>query len=149
MIKSESEYQACLKRLKGDQATIRKQRSELIKLGLSADQLEKALQPLFSFKDQLQEEIDRYEQVQRRDFHPLKNLSGFGQLLIATRIALGLSQKELASRLGVDVSQVSRDERNEYHGISIERAEKVLQALKVDLISKIEFPANEHELVHE
>jgi transcriptional regulator with XRE-family HTH domain len=40
-------------------------------------------------------------------------LRGLGHLLIALRIAQGVSQRELAKRLEVHESQVSRDERNE------------------------------------
>jgi hypothetical protein len=36
---------------------------------------------------------------------------------------------------------VSRDERNEYFGITLERAEKVLDALKVHLRTKVEIDA--------
>ena len=46
------------------------------------------------------------------------------------RIANGLSQRELADRLadrlGVSEPQVSCDECNEYHGITIERAQRIL-----------------------
>src|SRR2546421_13058436 len=44
--------------------------------------------------------------------HSPKDYS-IGQLLIAARIANGMSQRELADRLGVSETQVSRDERNE------------------------------------
>jgi transcriptional regulator with XRE-family HTH domain len=37
---------------------------------------------------------------------------------VALRIATGLTQRQLAETLGVHESQVSRDERNEYHGIA-------------------------------
>ena len=50
----------------------------------------------------------------------------------------GISQRELARRLGVHESQVSRDERNEYFGITLERAVKVLDALNVRLRTKVE-----------
>jgi transcriptional regulator with XRE-family HTH domain len=53
--------------------------------------------------------------------------------LVALRIAKGLTQRELAERLGVHESQVSRDERNEYHGITLERARRILQAMQVDV----------------
>ena len=46
----------------------------------------------------------------------LSRLTAIGRLLTALRIAGGLAQRELAQRLGVDESQVSRDERNEYFG---------------------------------
>jgi transcriptional regulator with XRE-family HTH domain len=50
-----------------------------------------------------------------------------------SRIAQGMSQRELAKRLNVHESQVSRDERNEYFGITVERAVKVLEALDARL----------------
>ena len=56
------------------------------------------------------------------EFDELENLRGLGHLLIALRIAQGISQRELARRLDVHESQVSRDERNEYFGITLERA---------------------------
>jgi transcriptional regulator with XRE-family HTH domain len=67
----------------------------------------------------------------------LENLQGLGQLLVGLRIARGISQRELARRLDIAESQVSRDERNEYHGISVERASRVLQALGARLVSQI------------
>ena len=52
---------------------------------------------------------------------------------MALRIAKGLTQRELAEHLGVHQSQVSRDERNEYHGITLERARRILHAMNVDV----------------
>jgi hypothetical protein len=40
-----------------------------------------------------------------------------------------MSHREIAQRLGAGEAQVSRDERNEYHGITIERAQRVLEAM--------------------
>jgi transcriptional regulator with XRE-family HTH domain len=54
------------------------------------------------------------------------------------RIARGISQRKLARRLDVHESQVSRDERNEYFGITLERAVKVLDALNIRLHAKVE-----------
>ncbi|MFM7058282.1 MAG: helix-turn-helix domain-containing protein [Planctomycetota bacterium] len=39
-----------------------------------------------------------------------------------------MTQRQLAERLGVHESQVSRDERNEYHGITLDRAARLLDA---------------------
>lgn len=58
--------------------------------------------------------------------------------MIAARITQGISQRELAKRLNVHESQVSRDERNEYFGITLERAVKILDALEVRLHTKVE-----------
>jgi transcriptional regulator with XRE-family HTH domain len=44
---------------------------------------------------------------------------------------------ELARRLGVHETQVSRDERNEYFSIALERAAKFLDALQVRLRTQV------------
>ena len=54
-----------------------------------------------------------------------------GQWLIGVRISQGLSQKQLAERLNASEQQVSRDERNEYHGITVDRAQQILQTMNV------------------
>ena len=89
--------------------------------------------PMTSFHLQLQEEVEAYERLARGEFGEFSNLRGIGTLLIALRIAQKLSQRELAQRLGVHESQVSRDERNEYHAITIERASRILDAMNVEL----------------
>jgi transcriptional regulator with XRE-family HTH domain len=71
--------------------------------------------------------------LKRGEFEELENLRGVGHLLITSRIAQGISQRDLARRLGVHETQVSRDERNEYFGITLERAAKILDALNVRL----------------
>jgi len=40
--------------------------------------------------------------------------------------------------MDADETAVSRDERNEYHGITVERAKKVLDALGVRLVTRVE-----------
>ena len=58
------------------------------------------MQPRLSFDAQLAEETAWYEQVRRREIKPISNLAHIGRMLIALRIANGMSQKELADRLG-------------------------------------------------
>ena len=48
------------------------------------------------------------------------------------------SQRESAKKLGVSEAQVSRDERNEYHGITVDRAQRVLDAMNETLTSRVE-----------
>ncbi len=78
------------------------------------------------FYQQLDEERLWYERVLRREFGSVQDLTDIGKILIALRISNRLTQKDLADRLSVDESQVSRDERNEYHGITVERAQRIL-----------------------
>jgi transcriptional regulator with XRE-family HTH domain len=93
---------------------------------------------MLSFRTQLEEEVEWYERVRRRDFGVIRDLSAVGTLLIAMRIANGLSQRELAEKLGVSEAQVSRDERNEYHGITVDRVQRVLDAMGETLTSRVE-----------
>ncbi|MDR3614328.1 MAG: helix-turn-helix domain-containing protein [Candidatus Obscuribacterales bacterium] len=133
MIKTEAEYQECLRRLEEDLKVIQAQREKLEQCNLPEEQLVLAMEPVMSFHEQLKEEVEWYERVKRRDFGIIRQLNEIGPLLVALRIANGVTQSELAKRLNVDVSQVSRDERNDYHGISIERAERVVNALGEEL----------------
>ena len=68
----------------------------------------------------------------------LINLHGVGRLLISLRIYSGLTQRDLAARLGIHESQVSRDERNEYHGITVGRATRILEILGARVSSTVE-----------
>jgi len=52
-----------------------------------------------------------------------------GKALICLRILKAWTQRQLAEALGISEGVVSRDERNEYHGISLEKYGKVLAAL--------------------
>ncbi len=133
MIRNEAEYRQAVERLKGERARLREQRSALAAKGLLPEEVERVVAPFQSFHEQLREEIESYERLLRGEFDELFNFQGVGQLLIALRVHQGLSQRELAERLGVHESQVSRDERNEYHGITVDRAARVLDALGVQL----------------
>src|SRR3989442_11299788 len=95
------------------------QRVALEAAGLSAEEVKRGLDPTDCFRAQLREELEWYDRVRHRDFDAIQGLTSIGQLLIAARIANGMSQRELADRLGVSETQVSRDERNEYHGITV------------------------------
>jgi len=131
MIRSEQEYRKALDRLEQDLVVLKEQKTQLEELGLKGEELTRALQPLQSFHEQLREEVEMYERMKRGDLGALRNLTSIGRWLIGVRIAKGLTQQELAERLGVAPSQVSRDETNDYHGISVDRAQRILEALGV------------------
>ena len=111
--------------------------TELKKMGLTASEIKRATDPILSFHLQLEEEVQSYERLKRGEFDELSDLRGLGHLLISLRVARGLTQRELAERLGVHESLVSRDERNEYHGITLDRAARILDALGFELRSTV------------
>lgn len=138
MIRNESEYREAVGRIAEEKQRLDKQQAELESMGLTPEQLKRALDPIRSFHLQIQEEVARYERLKRGEFGELLNLRGIGHLLIALRIARGMSQRELAAQLGVHETQVSRDERNEYHGIKIERAQQILEVFGAEVRSTVE-----------
>src|SRR5215471_16569591 len=138
MIRNEVEYQEASARLADERQRLAEHRARLREAGLGDEEIKRVIDPMESFHLQLQEEVESYERLKRGEFEELENFRGFGHLLISLRIAKGISQRELAKRLSVHESQVSRDERNEYFGITLERAVKILDALNVRLRTKVE-----------
>ncbi len=140
MIRNEREYKEALSRLEKDREVVEAQRRALVGSELSEEEVERALGPMLSFHAQLEEEVEWYERVRRREFAVSHDVRDIGRTLIALRIANGLSQRELAEKLGVSEPQVSRDERNEYHGITVERTQRVLgamgESLRIQVVDK-------------
>ena len=132
MIRNEPEYQEAVQRLKDESQRLRQQEKQLKELNLSKEEIKRVLDPIQSFHLQLKEEVQSYERLKRGEFDEVRNFDGMGRLFVALRISQGMTQRELAERLGVHESQVSRDERNEYHGITLERASRLLDALGAD-----------------
>jgi len=137
MIRNEQEYQEASKRLEAERERLDQHRKQLLESGLKKSELKRVMDPLISFHEQLREEVEHYENLKRGKFPNLHNLKGLGGLLVSLRIASGMSQRELAAKLEVHESQVSRDERNEYHGVTVDRAIKILDALGVKIQTSV------------
>ncbi|RLT16992.1 MAG: XRE family transcriptional regulator [Planctomycetota bacterium] len=146
MIHNEKEYAEAINRLTEENDRLSLYRKRLKEEGISAEAVQRVVDPMESFHLQLKEEVESYERLKRREFDELDNFRGFGHMLISLRIAQGITQRELAKRLGVHESQVSRDERNEYFGITLERAMKVLTALHVRLRTTVEIETPPREM---
>lgn len=83
----------------------------------------------------MEKEVQEYQQLWASAIHePLRleaPLEQLGLMLIRLRLARGISQKELAQRLGVTPQQVQQDEEREYASLSVGRLRKILEALQV------------------
>lgn len=145
MIRNETEYREAVRRLEEERERLAQYKARLVEMRLAADEVQRALDPMRSFHEQLAEEVASYERLRRGELGELTNLHGLGQTLVALRIATGLTQRQLAEVLGVHESQVSRDERNEYHGITVERASRILDTLKVHMLSRFDEPVSRRE----
>jgi transcriptional regulator with XRE-family HTH domain len=143
MIRTEAELQAARQRLAEEAERLAEHEQRLVAMSLTPDEVKRALDPLRSFHKQLEAEVAEFERIKDGHVREVSNLHGLGRALVAIRIALGLTQRELAERLGVNESQVSRDERNEYRGVTVERACRVLDALGVEMTTSFAIETGE------
>jgi DNA-directed RNA polymerase specialized sigma subunit len=138
MIRTENEYQEAVKQLREQEGRLRGEEQKLRELNLSHEEIKRGLDPQRTFHEQIKQDVESYERLRRGEFEELHNFQGIGRMLIALRIYQGLTQRELAEELGVHETQVSRDEKNEYHGVTMERASRILETLGVDVVSAVE-----------
>ncbi len=147
MIKTDKAYNTAVRRLKDDDAHLKAKREALVREGLNEEQIDRVLEAEVSFHLQLREEVEWYESVRRGDFQAVSSLQEVGRLLIALRIACGVSQRDLAAMLDVHESLVSRDERHEYYGITLQRAQEIIDALSGRIEIVMRPPTEGRELV--
>ncbi len=83
----------------------------------------------------LRAEIREYETLKAGNFalEQLKGISELPTLLIKARIASGLSQRDLANRLGLKEQQIQRYEATDYASASFTRIGEVVSALGVQV----------------
>ena len=136
MIRNETEYKEASTLLSEQRERLSAYRISLRESGVTEEAIQQSVSPTESFHLHLSEEVEGYELLQQGRPAAVANRNGLGLLLVSLRASQGLTQGELAKRLGVEESRVSRDERNEYFGITLERATRILEALNVRI-----FPA--------
>ncbi len=147
MIRTQAEYELARKRLADDISIMAEQQKRLAELGLDKEEVARAMEPAQSFHAQLAAEVEAYDRMKRGDLDPIADLQEIGRILIGLRIAQGLTQRQLAERLSVSESQVSRDERNDYHGITVERAQRIIDALRGSVRVQAAIEEEDGELV--
>ncbi|WP_289140857.1 helix-turn-helix transcriptional regulator [uncultured Brevibacillus sp.] len=138
MIKTEAAYKQALEQIRKDRIYMDEQKKMFNGMGLTAEQVTKALEPTISFHEQLKEEVEYYERIKRGEFDLIYNFETIGKTLIAYRIYINMSQNDLAEKLEVSPAQVSRDERNEYFGATIEKIKSVMTAMGMITETRVE-----------
>jgi len=95
--------------------------------------------------EELQGELDAYEALRSGQVASIDvdSLIALPNALIRARIAAGLTQKELAARIGVKEQQIQRYEATRYAGVSLERAQAILDALGVQIREHLTLPISE------
>lgn len=88
---------------------------------------------------ELDAQLKEYETLRSGKVTKLKK-SSFRDLpagLIRARIAKGLTQKELARKLGIKEQQIQRYEETDYASASLSRINRVIQALNIEVTEEI------------
>ena len=88
--------------------------------------------------DSLQAELNTYESLQNgQHSFILQSFAELPQTLIRARIASGITQKQLANRLGLQERQIHHYEATEYASANLQRILNVLQALGLEMHESI------------
>jgi DNA-binding XRE family transcriptional regulator len=137
MIQTETEYQKAVKQIEENEKYFEAERTKMAKEGMPADHIQRFLDPSISMIQDLKDDVEWYENAKKGRFLPITDTATLGRALIALRISRHMTQEELARKLDVAQSQVSRDESNEYHGISMDRVENILAVFGAKLKSEL------------
>jgi HTH-type transcriptional regulator / antitoxin HipB len=81
-------------------------------------------------------EYDRLKSGQVTQF-PIESLQDLPRVAIEARIAAGLTQKELAEKIGVQEQQIQRYEANNYQAVGFDRLQEVMSALNVTIAKTV------------
>jgi DNA-binding XRE family transcriptional regulator len=147
MIRTDQEYKITQQRIEESARAIELEREDMIREGFTPEEIKRGLAPMMSFHQSMLEELQHYERTSAGYIPDAVDFDHIGRLLISLRIKNGWTQKQLAEKLGVVPAQVCRDEKNEYFGISIERAKRIFDALGVHIKIKTVLAAPDTEVV--
>jgi HTH-type transcriptional regulator/antitoxin HigA len=82
---------------------------------------------------QLEDELREYDQLKsgELDLPHIERLDQISPFIAKIRIAKGVSQTELARRLGVSKQVISRYEENDYQTVAIAKLQEILDAIGI------------------
>ena len=82
----------------------------------------------------LESELREYESLKAGEFQwdSLRLVADLPSILIKARIAQGLSQKDLAVRVGLKEQQIQKYEATDYAGANLSRIQEVVSAFGLD-----------------
>src|SRR5438105_587427 len=133
MIKNERQYKItkALARQFEEALTEVRQRASHKGVDLSARQLEE--EALKSQLADLRSDLEAYEALRsgRQNVIEVKSLADLPVALIQARIASGMSQRELADKLGLKEQQIQRYEMTEYASASMNRVLEIAGVLRL------------------
>ncbi|REG14182.1 helix-turn-helix protein [Archangium gephyra] len=95
--------------------------------------------------EELRAELAEYDALRNGEKRVLElsSLEELPRALIEARIAAGLTQKDLAKRLGLSEQQIQRYESTDYSGASLSRLQEIVRALGINIRKEVFLPTVE------
>src|SRR5579871_256044 len=142
MIKNERQYQLSKVQVREFETAISDTENIKEQADIHPRLLEAQRNALRSQVDELSQDIREYEALKSGAITKFEaqSLDELPLLLVKARIARGVTQRELADRLGVKEQQVQRWEFNDFSGASLDSLTAIANALRVVFTQKLYLP---------
>lgn len=90
-------------------------------------------------------QLHEYERLRAGDMvtTAVRSLDDLPDALVRARVATGLSQKDLAARLGLKEQQIQRYEADRYASASLSRLREVIEALDIQFEGDLQLPTDD------
>ncbi len=128
MIKSDTQRDRTVAQIEGFRKALAKAKAEMS--GRRATAVSASYKSMIQ---QLEEEVQEYDDLKRGQLS-LPNVERLDQIapfIARIRIAKGISQTELARRLGVSKQVISRYEESEYQTVGVGKLQEILDAIGI------------------
>jgi transcriptional regulator with XRE-family HTH domain len=143
MIRNERQYRITKSQMQGFEEKLRAFDGQPAAPGIHPRILQAQRDAIRSQVDELREDLLAYEALQAGHAKVLEltSLDDLPAALIQARIAVGLTQRQLADRLGMKEQQLQRYEATSYAGASLERIREVVAALGIKVREDVFLPS--------
>lgn len=129
MIKNERQYKITRSRADELRNTIGELQRAPLPDGLQPEMRELQLDALRGTLDDLAAELAEYDALQDATLIEATGIEQLPTALIRARIACGLTQRQLAERVGLPEQAIQRYEATDYSGVAFTRLVEIAQAL--------------------
>jgi HTH-type transcriptional regulator / antitoxin HipB len=133
MIKNERQYKITRTRLDEMRNTITELLSAPLLDGLQPEMRELQLEALRGVSGDLELELAEYDSLHNATLLEATGIEQLPLALIRARIACGLTQRQLAEKLGLQEQAIQRYESTNYAGASFDRLVQIAEALDLTI----------------
>jgi transcriptional regulator with XRE-family HTH domain len=150
MIKNERQYRVTKAQIRECEQSLEKVQGIKAPQGVEPELMKVAQAALASQHEEMRAAVEEYEALQRGEMSLFvaESLSEVPRILIKARIALGLTQRDLAMRLGVKEQQVQRWEATDYENATMDALRQVIKALGVETREELFVPTEQLTTQH-